>query len=234
MNAALYTAQRRAPRLALAALALASLVAAAVPRPASAAVTNVTTPLQLNATELHATTTSGEVGSNDEPYVIVFSADLSQPGLVTLTKRAGYFTMKSGDTVNLTLQAWSPSGGKAPIADTDNMLVLAALMEHDNNADLDLVRNNVDSRLRSALAANRTLSHASLVSTLRAKMDAALDEAAAQQVGNNDDRFGGTQSVEITPGNVLDASNGIAVKLPSLHFTDGNKANYKLTFTLKR
>lgn len=239
MNAALYTAQRRtaaprrrAPRLALAALAVASLIGAAVPRPAAAAVTNITTPLQIKFTELHAITTSGESGPNDEPYVVLFSADLSQPGVVALTKHTGAFKMKKGESVTPALHPWSISGGTETIADTDDVLVLAALMEHDNS-DLDVVRANVDSLVRSALAANRSLSHTSLVSKLRTEMNSALDQAVEDSAGNNDDRIGGTQSVEITPGNVLDASNGSAVKI-KLSFTDGHKANYDLTFTLSR
>lgn len=240
MNAALRThgrretarPRRRALRLALGALALASLAGVAVPRPASAAATHITTPLQLNFTKLHAITTSGESGPNDEPYVVLFAADLSQSGVVATTDRTTVQKMGKGDTAKQTVPLWSPVSGKAPIADTDDVLVLAALMEHDNS-DPSVVRNNVDSRVRNALATNRSLSRASLVSKLRAEMDTALDQAVKDSAGNNDDRIGGTKSVNITVGNVLDASNGSAVPF-TLRFTDGHKANYDATFTLSR
>jgi len=238
MNRTLDTAQpretarpsRRALRLALAAPALAGLVGAAIPRPASAAATHITMPLQLDYTKLHANTTSGEWGA-DEPYVVLYVADLSQPGVVALTLRTTFQKMSKGDTDKQPTHLWATTGGRAPIADTDDVLVLAALMEHDSS-DPEVIQNNVDSRVRNTLAANRSLSRTSLVSKLRTEMDVALDQAAQGASGNDDDRIGGTKSLELTPGNVLDASNGSAVPL-KLRFSDGH-ANYDATFTLSR
>jgi hypothetical protein len=139
--------------------------------------------------------------------------------------------MKKGDTVKPIAQLWYPTGGKVKIADTDDVLVLAALMEHDNS-DQDVVVNNVDSLLRSTLAANRNLSHASLASKLTSEMNSALDQAVSHSAGNNDDRIGGAKSVNITPGNVLDASSGSSVQI-KLSFA-GYGGNYNATFTLSR
>jgi hypothetical protein len=220
-------------RLTLGALALAGLTGTAVPRPASAAATNAATPLQLIVSTLHANHTTGEWGK-DEPYLVLFSADLSTTTGPAQTQRTEVFHMnaKGKNTVHPDTQLWAIAGGKAPIADTEDVLVLAALMENDG-ADPNVVQHDVDSRVRSVLSANRTLPYASLVSKLRAEMDAALEEAR-KATGHNhhDEQIGATQSLSLTPGNVLDASSGRAVQLT--HRFTGHNANYDATFTLRR
>jgi hypothetical protein len=188
------------------------------------------TPLQVNLSTLKATTTTGEVG-NDNPYVVLFSADLSQAAVTAKTQRTIVFKMGKGDTRTSSLQPWSIAGGKAAIKDTDDVLVLAALMENDGS-DPQVVTDTVDSRVRQVLRDNYHLSRSSLVSKLLTEMNNALDDASKASGINHDDRIGNAKSVSITPGNVLDAANGISVPLP-LTFT-GWGANYTANFTLKR
>jgi hypothetical protein len=213
-------------RLILGALVVAGLIGTAAPRPASAASTQTQTPLQLVATQLTANHTTGEWGK-DEPYLVLFAADLSNPNGRGVTKHTGTFKMnaKGQNTAYPNVQVWSISGSKAPITDTNDVLVLAALMENDSD-DPAVIANNVDSRVQSMLAAYHTLSYTSLVSKLRTEMDNAIGQAR-----KHDEQIGLTQSVSVTSGNVVDASHGVKVSLFPLRFT-GHNANYELTFTL--
>jgi hypothetical protein len=244
-------------RLAFGALVAAGLIGAAVPWSASAApppggiptaapthhpVATSTpstttdpsaTPLQLIATQLYANHTTGEVGK-DEPYLVFFAADLSKPKGRGITPYTNYFEMNANgkNTVYPNVHLWSTDGGKAPMKDPNDVLVLAALMENDGGT-IKLIRDSVDSDLQQVLADDHNLPYTSLVSKLRTKMDTSLQGALKGSGGNHDEQIGSTQSVSVTPGDVLDASNGVKVSLPKLRFI-GHNANYELSFTLSR
>jgi len=237
-------------RLALGALVAAGLIGTAVPRSTSAAphggiptptatrhpIATSTpsktpnpsaTPLQLSLTKLYANHTTGEVG-RDEPYLIIFAADLSKPKGRGVTTKVDDLSMNANghNIVYPNVPLWPTDASKAPINNTEDVLVLAAMMENDSDSP-EQVRRSVDSVVQDALATNHSLPYSSLVSKLRSKMNSAINAAL-----KHDERIGLTQSVSVTSGDVLDATNGQKPGI-TLRFI-GHNANYEATFTLSR
>jgi hypothetical protein len=170
---------------------------------------------------------------HDEPYVVIFSADLrggGASGRVFTTQE--FSDVDNDESRSVMLQFWSLNGDGSPIGSSDDFIFLAALMESDNSNNRTAVQNKVSSVLIPKLAAYRQsgMSRATMVSNLRADMDLAI-ETSRDDYDDEDDRVGGIYEVFWGPNELNAARAGHAVDLmPSFV---GSDSRYTLTFRLQ-
>jgi hypothetical protein len=197
-----------------------------------------TTPLRLYFTRLYCHDVSNDntfpKPDRDEPYVVVFAADLRGSTAAGRVFNSQVFGDVAANQLRETnLQVWSLNGNGAPINSSQDVIFLAALMESDNSNNWVAVRDKLSSilipKLQSYKAAG--MSYGQMVGNLRIDMDLALDKARATHQ-DEDDRVGGLTEVFFSaPGQLERARSGIAVY--ETRDFQGSDSRYTLTFRLQ-
>jgi hypothetical protein len=145
----------------------------------------------------------------DEPYVVIFSADLRGTGSSTVIVSQEFSDVNTGTTKNDWHQFWSVAGYGSPIGSSNDYIFLAALMECDTSANRTAVRNRVANTLIPKLVAYKQggMSRVAMVSNLMTDMDGAI-EASRRTTGDEDDRVGGIQEVLFSAADLESARAG--------------------------
>jgi hypothetical protein len=203
--------------------------------PGAAVAQSAAKPLQVYLWQLHCVQESddGLLSFSDEPYVMVFAADLRGGTAQARVRNYWYFHgMSTGDTDDAEFRFWSLDGTTgSPIGSDDDYIFLVALMESDDGWGSNLTRvetrmtNFMIPRLRSYKQSG--LSRASMASLLRADMDLAIEAAR-----DNDDRIGGIYEVLWGPNGLRAAQAGYPVDLIP-RFQGSDSSIYTLTFRLQ-
>lgn len=179
----------------------------------------------------------------DEPYVVFFIADISEslnPLAKTLISRAKVFEdTEEGKTKYQSLLLWGLNGKPAPMANPDNVIILAAVVENDESR-IDTVTSIVQTKLFANLTAYNNPDRATLVKKLIKDMHhaIALGEMACgvrgvtlwlSQLGiNQDERVGKPKELRLTWDDVMNAHNNIWV--PKVLEIKGDGCHYRLHF----
>jgi hypothetical protein len=227
-----HTTVRAAALIAL----VATIALAALPRPAQAHHAN--TLFRITFDQLHVDEETDWDGgtAHDEAYAVFFVADLGGFPAPAMAFRTEVFdNLDSGERRNrVEPRLWGLAGADARVANADNVLILAAVMEHDESTAGD-VRTAVQLALPALLLGyqNAGLSRATIVENLRRDMDAVLDNAAfVSGPANPDDRIGRTLELRFDHADLDAAAGGIAVTR-SARFRDGGEdATYHVRIRL--
>jgi hypothetical protein len=203
--------------------------------PGAAVAQSTAKPLEVYLWKVHCVQESddGLLSFADEPYVVIFAADLRGGTAQASVRLFWYFDgMSTGDTLDGRLRFWSPDGTTAsPIGSDDDYIFLVALMESDDGYGANMTRvkttmtNSMIPRLKSYKQSG--LSRASMASLLRADMDLAIEAAR-----DNDDRIGGIYEVLWGPNGLKAAQAGYPVELIP-RFQGSDSSIYTLTFWLQ-
>ncbi len=183
--------------------------------------------------------------SNDEPYVIIFAADLANTDLIpipgALSTSNGPYDIGGviGFPVSREL-CWGFDGQPRDIDDPNNPLILVALLESDHEdspADFaNSVRVGNHAMVMGALmgyivdlnAGNTDI--ATLRDNVINDMRGAVDIFRQVDI-ENDERLGPVQLLQITAADLANAQSGIVEK--KLSFVSGEEeSNYELTFSI--
>jgi hypothetical protein len=193
----------------------------------------ISTPLRVYFTGL----TCGKVSNDntwprsdrDEPYVVVFSADLRGSGSATVIASQEFSDVNTGTTRTDWHQFWSVSGYGSPIGSSNDYIFLAALMESDNSSNRMAVRNRVSNILLPKLATYKQagLSRSAMVSNLMTDMHGAI-ESSRSTFQDEDDRVGGVQEVLFSAADLESARAGQG-RDRVLSFV-GSDSRYTVTF----
>ncbi len=180
--------------------------------------------------------------SHDEPYVIFFVSNLRQPGNLFLTgsasRTAVFGNVDTGDVRRdaANPRLWGFNGTAAPVVNASDLIVLAAVIEHDSSsadAIVAAVQSVLVENLNAYVAQGN--SRATIVEKLIRDMNAAIDTealATANHITNPDDRLGGAKEPHLTHGNLDSAAAGSTVYL-SLEFRDSAEdATYRVKVRL--
>jgi hypothetical protein len=193
------------------------------------------TPLQLDFKRLRCFGETGDrvgfggFGVSDEIYAVFYTADIagtSATGRAAVTSVFG--DVDKGEIKAQTVKLWHPRSGTRAIANRDDILLLAAVMESDDNRSTTL-RREVERELNTNLRVYKGsgLRRAEMV---RALSDDMNDEINANKGG--DDRVGATLEVRPSNGNLVDARNGTRARL-ARDFRSGD-AHYQLELELSK
>lgn len=194
--------------------------------------------------------TDGFFLEDDEPYVVVFAADLmSFPSAVEVTTYP-FRNVSSGEvhvTIPLIPQlgdidplgelglpfrrlCWGINGKPTPIPDPDRVVLLVGLMENDS-AKINAVRTTVKSMLTASLVAGvgARLSRDELVSKLIKDMNGALDTGAATGGLDPDERIGSVKELRIKKKDLVSGASATVIKRLDYY---GEGAHYRVRFEL--
>jgi hypothetical protein len=234
----------RLPRFATqlaAALAVAGLVLGTAPQaaPAEAAVNANAGRYHVNFTRLECVSESSELGS-DEPYVVFFVGNLSNPAGGSSVKYTGVFgSVDSGDDRYQTVRLWgsATTGAVMPGQNPDNLIVLAQVMEHDNSS-VGSIESKLQAELPTQLALYKAagLTRSQIVTALKGDMFDLMGQVAEATDGitdNADERVGRPQELRITSANLSAAATGTTIG-KTLQVADGGDGTYRLYFELRR
>jgi hypothetical protein len=197
------------------------------PRPAAA--DNPETPLRVYFTRLHCLDESDDWGNSDEPYVVVFAADLRGSQPKAIVRRSQIFEdVDTGDTRTGNLQFWALDGSGDPITSQEDYLFLVALLESDDAWNTVTVQQQIQATLIPRLINYRAigLSRSAIASQLRADMDFVLRASKG-----SDEQYGQTREVLFFTSDLRRAREGNAVDR-TYTFT-GSDCRYTLTFRLQ-
>jgi hypothetical protein len=228
-------AARRAVTRAASLAAITLLMLGTLSGPAVAQATN--TPLRAFFTKLTCNQQSDDNTwpnpDHDEPYLVIFAADLrgsTAHGRVFISQV--FSDVDTGETRTDSLQFWSLDGNAEPIGSDDDYVVLAALLESDNNLNPGNIYNKLQ-RLRVNLATYKTsgLSRAAIASNLAVDMDLAIDAARHDYGDDPDDRIGGVFGILWGTEWLPVARSGQTVTRSALLVGNGSK--YSLEFQLR-
>jgi hypothetical protein len=215
---------------------IAAIALATLPRPAQAHQAN--TLFRITFDQLHCEEeTDWDGGSiHDEAYVVFFIADLSGFPAPAMAVRTDVFTdLDTGDRRNRSEpRLWGLAGADTRIGNADNVLILAAVMEHDDSTAGD-VRTAVQLAMPALLLGyqNAGLSRATIVDNLRRDMDALLDNAAfVSGPANPDDRIGRTMEFRFSHDDLTTAEAGNAVTRSVRYRDGGEDATYNVRIRL--
>src|SRR5262249_33299851 len=153
-----------------------------------------------------------EQESSDEPYVLICVVDLTRklniPGQSAVivpnvnTLRTGPFatSVDTGQTVAVKplVPCWGFGGHPAVVQTPDDLIILVAMMEHDDTS-VDAVQSVVNTFLTpSAYGHANGMTHSQLVTQLRADMKAAISTANLSQPFNSDEQIGQITELRLT------------------------------------
>jgi hypothetical protein len=137
-----------------------------------------TAPLRVNFIELKCNKEGGDnAGSffqSQEPYVIFYVADISALKAEGAAFKTDVFgDVDTGDVRRQNLQLWHPTGFPRPIVNADDIIILASLLESDDDRKrTEFVRVQVNNTLNRRLPAykNAGLGHDEIVRNLTGDM----------------------------------------------------------------
>lgn len=172
---------------------------------------------------------------SDEPYVVMFVADISDRfSLTGIARRTDVFQdVDTGEVKTQTVRLWGTNGAAAPMPNPDNVIVIVALMENDAS-DANTVRETVQAMLWGSLTAyvSAGWGRAAIAAQLIEDMKGALAIGAAPGGINPDDRIGNPRELRITAQDRTTAHNGTTV-VKTLTFRGGG-ADYRADFRFSR
>lgn len=223
-------------------LALVSGLLGAMAQPAKAQTTDPNRELRMDLTKLYCYREDGDgiFDLHDEPYLVMFAADLSGPVPRAFTIRSQIWgDVDGGETKYATqsMQVWDFDGTGSPILNPDKLIFLGAMMECDgpepgyNGEYADRVVYRVQSDLLPKLLAYKAsgLSRDTMVKNLAKDMDIAVNAARSK-----DDRIGPVEELRLTMDDVLRARTGPWVPVTkTIRYGTGSTGLYYMTFTLQ-
>jgi hypothetical protein len=226
----------------MSALAMASALLGAMAQPSAAQTTNPNTELRMDLSKLYCYREDGDglFDLHDEPYLVMFAADLSGPVPRALTLRSQIWqNVDGGETHHATqsMQVWDFDRTGSPILDPNKLIFLGAMMECDGPQPgyfgeyADAVVYRVQSDLLPKLFAYHAsgLSRDTMVKNLSKDMDIAINAARSK-----DDRIGGAVELRLTMDDVLRARTGPWVPVTkTIRYGTGSTGLYYLTFVLQ-
>jgi hypothetical protein len=232
-------AARRAMARAATLAAITVLALGTLSGPAVAQATNK--PLRAHFTKLHCGNQSNDNTwpnpDHDEPYVVIFVADLRGSTAYGRVFISQVFTdVDEGEDRYDSLQIWPLDGSSgSPIGSDDDYIMLAAMLESDNNLNPGNIYNKLQ-RVLPALASNYKatgMSRAVIASNLAGVMGRTID-TARKDYGDEDDRIGGIFEIVWGANGLRAAQLGHHVdSLPIFYGFDGSAMLYQLTFRLE-
>ena len=177
---------------------------------------------------------TSEISSSDEPYVLVYAADLSTlPAPQSDVTRSGVQSdVDAGEGRDLNIPVWGINGAPRVIRRPEDVLLLVALVEHDESsvgAVASTVRLAMQAELVRAVA-NR-LDRARMVQTLSDAMKGAIATAILTGVPNSDDLLS-VRELPITPA--LLRSVAFAGRADAFLDLGGDGSSYRFKFELIR
>jgi hypothetical protein len=224
----------------------AALLICSIPSTSHAAPVN--TPLTISFFYLKCNEDTDE-WNDDEPYVVFFVANLKSGVLATTdAKRSTLFGgVDAGDvrleqTVDFSknppislhpVMLWGTKGKPAPIANPNDIIILAAVIENDSSSP-DSVVSAVDTSLAAKLQVYRAngFSRAKIVEKLITDMNGAIDAAFLTGVPDKDERIGTAKEIQLTSENLENARNGSTVFKYRQFY--GDDASYKVRIDIKK
>jgi hypothetical protein len=170
---------------------------------------------------------------HDEPYVVIFAADLRGRSAVGQVFSEFFKDVDTGESRSAYVQIWPLSGWGQPIVSSNDYIFLVALLEWDCDGFPRACLNGsgVPGKLQSVLIPKLTaykqagMSRATIANNLRVDMDLAIEAAR-----NDHDRIGRVQEIGFSVGELQVAQAGRAVE-KRYHFV-GSDSRYALTFQL--
>jgi Polyglycine hydrolase-like, structural repeat len=186
---------------------------------------------------------------NDEPYVIVFAADLADTGFnpVPALKPTLYGPFDIGNVIGFPVKfgpgsglCWGFDGRPRDIDDPDNPLILVALLESDHEDSPADFANSVRAGVGSLMLGTLT----GLIATRNSggmDLDTLRGQAVSDMRGHvdllirtdieRDERLGPIRRLEITAEDLVNAQNGVVKK--ELGFRSSEEdSHYVLEFSL--
>jgi hypothetical protein len=190
---------------------------------------------------------SNELSSSDEPYIIVFVADVSQKvGPISVpSAKTTVFAFEDADAGDLLTTimddqapggseyCWGPDDKPAQISSPDQLVILAGMMENDDG-DPEAARAVVNGLMAGSLAnmAGSGLSRADTVKRLTKDLDGALTQARITGAPDFDDRVGPVMEVRLAQADLnLVAQHKTASKRVTFNGGDADGA-YRVRFDL--
>jgi hypothetical protein len=171
---------------------------------------------------------------SDEPYAIIFAADLQGPIPRANAFRTHVFGgTQQGDVRKQQVRFWGLDKHAQPITDPDRVLFLVMLMENDSSSP-DLVLNSARGMMFANLVAlvSAGVPRAALVKALKSTMRSAADLGAAPGEPYPDDQVGGAQELQIKQADLHAAQNGPLSKSLTFRYGDGSAGRYRLDFDI--
>ena len=189
-------------------------------------------PVGINFVSIRCLEETDEVGV-DEPYVVFWVGNVKNPTASYATRTAvfdGDQSMEEGDTRTQSKTVWGP----APIANPNDLVILAAVVENDSS-NPDSVTSTVESvmlpGLLGALGANPPKTRAQMVAGLKTDMYGGLGLGAASG-GINQDEYSHPKELTLTADLLDQARHGVAPgKALMFSFDDGQ---YLIRFKFTR
>lgn len=216
-----------------------------------------TAKLSISVHSIRCVEETDEAGA-DEPYVLVFAADLSKTlagftAPVGAVERYGpWEDTDKGEAKSVVLEGsaaavalkktfphwrfpmpfWGIGGTPSAISDPDDVVFLVQVMENDDATASD-VRSLVNAQMVASLGGvvNSDMSRSDLVSHLRRAMRDAAEMARKTGIPNADDRVGGVKELRLTASDLSKAAGGSHQK--TLEFT-GDGGKYRVRFEMRK
>jgi hypothetical protein len=195
---------------------------------------------------------SNELSSSDEPYVIVYVADVSKTigGIMVPSAKTTLYAFEDADQGDLLTTimddqfpanqflpvseyCWGPDDRPAQIDGPDQLIILAGMMENDDG-NPDAARAIVNGLMAGSIAnmAGSGLNRADMVKRLTKDLDGALTQARITGAPDFDDRVGPVAEVRLTHADLnLVAKRTTASKTVTFNGGDANGA-YRVRFDL--
>jgi hypothetical protein len=191
-------------------------------------------PLTITLRSLFCQEETSEFSGSDEPYVIVYTADLTTiPAPRSDVAWSGVLTdVDKGEGRDLNIRVWGFNGAAQVIRRPEDVILLVALMEHDESSAASVVsavRLAMQAELVRAVA-NR-LDRARMVQTLTDAMKGAIGAAVVTGVPNRDDLLS-VRELPITPA--LLRSVGFGGRADAFLDLGGDGSSYRFKFELTR
>lgn len=202
------------------------------------------TPLKIALTKVRCLEETNEVGS-DEPYVLVFAAQLKQlvPGVTIpsahTTMYGPWSDVDQNDLLTTGMppivpakNCWGLDGKAAVINNPNEIIILFAVMENDD-ATPSGIRTGTHAQLFASLTSysNSGMSRASMVSNLKKDMRDVLKGITVTGIPNSDDLVA-VSELAISAGDISSASAGNVVVKTLEVSGDGGK--YRLRFEMSK
>jgi hypothetical protein len=194
---------------------------------------------------------SNELSSSDEPYIIVYVADVSKTlgGITVPNAKTTLYAFTDADEgellttimddqfhppgVPVSEYCWGPDDKPAQIDGPDQLIILAGMMENDDGSP-DAARAIVNGLMAGSIAnmAGSGLNRADMVKRLTKDLDGALTQARITGAPDFDDRVGPVLELRLTQADLnVVAQHKTASKTVTFNGGDANGA-YRVRFDL--